>query len=459
MRSLRARLIIVAATWVAVGVVVAGVLLSAVFREFLVEQFYDELHVHLDELQGLMEFNADGQFHLQRPLSDPRYIAPLSGFYWEIQKGGKLLARSTSLEGPMLRVPADGGADAQVHTHSITGPTGELLIAERLRWLDTSGEPLRIIIGTAKRYLDDELQKFNKVLFWSLGGFALSMIGAAVLLLLYAMAPFAHLRASLAKVRSSAAPRLSGKFPEEVQPLIDDLNNLLSASGEQILRARAQAGNIAHGLKTPLAILVDEARQLEQKGEQHSAAIIYDQCRRMQSQIDYQIARARAAASRAKPGTASSLADVVDSVVRALSRLHVERGLHIKNQVPAGTMVASETQDLSEMLANLVDNACKHAKSRVLVGISEQAPPGFVAVAIEDDGPGLPPEAWDVVFRVGGQWGDRSGGSGLGLPIVRDLVQLYGGKIKLGRSQLGGLCVRLELPEFSQTAEARRTGS
>ena len=453
MHSLRARLIIVAAIWVALGVAVAGVLLSAVFKDFLVEQFYDELHVHLDELQGLMEFDDKGQFRLQRPLSDPRYIAPLSGFYWEIQKDGKVLARSTSLEGaPMLKVPVDGGTDAQVHTHSIAGPTGELLIAERLRWLDAAKEPLRIIIGTDKRLLDHELEKFNKVLLWALGGFALSMIGAAVLLLLYAMAPFAHLRAALAKVRGNAAPNLSGKFPDEVQPLIDDLNNLLSASGEQILRARAQAGNIAHGLKTPLAILVDEAHQLAQKGDQQSAAVIHEQCRRMQSQIDYQIARARTAASRSKPGMAASLSDTADSVVRALSRLHADRGLRIENDIPAGMMVACEVQDLNEMLGNLIDNACKHAKTKVALHIADNGSPGFVEIVVEDDGPGLPPEAWDVVFNVGEQWSEQASGSGLGLAIVRDLVQLYGGKITLGQSERGGLKARLALPVFAEQA-------
>lgn len=449
MRSLRARLIIVAAIWVALGVAVAGVLLSAVFKDFLVEQFYDELHVHLDELQGLMEFDDNGQFRLQRPLSDPRYIAPLSGFYWEIQKDGRILSRSTSLEGAsMLTVPADGGTDAQVHTHSIAGPTGELLIAERLRWLDATKQPLRIIIGTDKRVLDHELEKFNKVLFWALGGFALSMVAAAALLLLYAMAPFAHLRAALAKVRGNAAPNLSGKFPDEVQPLIDDLNNLLSASGEQILRARAQAGNIAHALKTPLAILVDEAHQLAQKGDQQSAAVVQEQSRRMQSQIDYQIARARTAASRSKPGMAASLTETAASVVRALERLHADRRLRIDNIIPPGVIVSCEVQDLNEILGNLIDNACKHARTKVALRLVDNGAPGFVEIVVEDDGPGLPPEAWDVVFNVGEQWSEQASGSGLGLAIVRDLVQLYGGKITLGQSELGGLRAQLALPEF-----------
>ena len=450
MRSLKARLITVAAIWVVAGVAVAGFLLSSVFKDFLVEQFYHELHEHLDEFEGLMEIGEDGKVHLQRALSDPRYSIPLSGYYWEMQKNGTVVARSNSLEGPMLKVPADGGKDAQVHTHSVTGPTGMLLIAERLRWLDGDKEPLRIIIGTDKRYLDHELGEFNSVLLWSLGIFSLSMIAIAILLLLYAMAPFGQLRTAFANFRAGATPNMRGRFPEEVQPLIDDLNNLIAASGEQMQRARAQAGNIAHGLKTPLAILVDEAYRLEEKGESQAAAVIQDQCRRMQSQIDYQIARARAAASRTRPGTAASLTDVAKGVVHALGRLHVERGLHIEDRIPAGVMVACETQDLNEMLANLIDNACKHAKTRVVVRQDEDRPHNLVRVIIEDDGSGLPPEAREVVFNIGERWDSRSGGSGLGLSIVRDLVQLYGGKIRLDQSDLGGVKVVLDLPTFSQ---------
>jgi signal transduction histidine kinase len=275
------------------------------------------------------------------------------------------------------------------------------------------------------------------------------MIVVAGLLLIFAMAPIGRLRAAFANYRSGATPDMRGSFPREVQPLIDDLNLLIAGSGEQIQRARAQAGNIAHGLKSPLAILVDEAHRLQAKGAGESAAVILDQCRRMQSQIDYQIARARAAASRARPGTASSLSDTADAVVRALERLHVDRGLRIENRIPSGLMVACETQDLNEMLANLIDNACKHAKSTVQVRIEDEGPPTFVNVVVEDDGPGLPPEAWDVVFNIGEQWDRRAGGSGLGLPIVRDLVQLYSGEIRLDKSDLGGLKVILELPAFS----------
>jgi signal transduction histidine kinase len=234
-----------------------------------------------------------------------------------------------------------------------------------------------------------------------------------------------------------------------VQPLIDDLNSLIAASGEQVQRARAQAGNIAHGLKTPLAILVDEAGRLKDKGDDKAADVVLDQCRRMQSQIDYQIARARAAASRGKPGTACSLTETADGVVRALGRLHVERGLTFDNRIPADVMVACETQDLNEILANLIDNACKYAKSRIALRLDDAQTDGLVRIIVEDDGPGLPPEAREVVFNIGERWDTRPGGSGLGLAIVRDLVNLCGGKIRLDQSDLGGLKVIVDLPGFN----------
>lgn len=449
MRSLKARLITMAAVWVVAGVVIAGLLLSSEFKGFLIEQFYHELHEHLDELEGVMEVDESGKIQMLRVLSDPRYSIPLSGFYWEVQKSGATAARSNSLEGPPLKVPVDGGSDTQVHTHSVSGPTGELLIAERLRWLNGENEPVRIIIGTDKRLLDKVLGEFNNTLTWSLGIFSLSMIVVAGLLLAYAMAPVGQLRTALANYRSGATATMRGQFPDEVRPLIDDLNNHIAAAEEQIRRARAQAGNIAHGLKTPLAILVDEAHRLQQKGDTQAAAVVHEQCRRMQSQIDYQIARARAAASRSKPGAAALLSDAADAVVRALARLHVERGITIENQVPAGLMIACEAQDLNEILANLVDNACKFAKSRVVVRTSDETRSGFVNVIVEDDGPGLPPEAREVVFNIGERWDSRSNGSGLGLAIVRDLVHLYGGEIRLDQSNLGGLTVMLELPAFA----------
>lgn len=443
--SLKTRLIAVAAVWIIAGVFVGGLLLSAIFKEHVTAQFYDELYVHLDELQRLAEVKPNGAF-LQRNLSDPRYDVALSGYYWEIQSGATVLARSKSLEGPILATPKDGPADVDVHTHTIAGPTGDLLVAERAKWIDPSGKPTSFLIGTDKRHLDSVLRAFEKTVGYSLAAFAALMIGAAALLILYAMRPLDQLRQSLGRVHSGQSSKLVGSFPSEVLPLVDDLNTLLASTAALIQRARTQAGNIAHGLKTPLAILTDEAYRIQEQGLEKSSKTVFDQCRQMQTHIDYQITRARAVAMRSTPGTVASVSVVAEEVSSALVRLHQDHNVLLRNDVPAGTSVACDRQDLSEILANVVDNAFKHAATRVHLSLAKPVDPRMTGITVEDDGPGLPPEAYDVVFEIGERWDSQSPGTGLGLAIVRDLCRLYGGDVNLSPSSLGGLSVAITLP-------------
>ena len=243
--------------------------------------------------------------------------------------------------------------------------------------------------------------------------------------------------------------KLTGKHPAEVQPLIDSLNTLLVATNELVQRARTQAGNIAHGLKTPLAILTDEAYRLQQQGQGTSAATILDQCRRMQTQIDYQTARARIVANRLSPSATADLKEAAVDIVGAVSRLYKHKGIEFQLAVTDGLKVACDKQDLQELLGNLVDNAGKHANSRVAV-TAKPTEDGAIAIDIADDGPGLPPEAYEVVFNVGERWDTQEQGTGLGLAIARDLATLYGGTIKLGTSTLGGLLASLRLPDANR---------
>lgn len=453
MPSLKSRLIGAATIWIAVGLFAAGFVLSAVFKQHVTAQFWEELYVHLDELQRLTEVDQNGT-HLQRNLSDPRYEVTSSGFYWEIQKLGQSLAQSPSLQGRTLRMPADGPADTDVHTHTINGPTGPLLVAEKTFAKPNQASPVQYIIGTDQRHLDEVLQSFNKTLSWSLAGFGISMVVAASLLILFAMRPLEQLRGSLAAVRSGERKRLEGNFPTEVQPLVDDLNTLLVSTAELIQRARTQAGNLAHGLKTPLAILTDEAYRIEARGQPETSTTILGQCQKMQTQIDYQLARARAVALRSTPGTIASVNKAASEVTSALQRLHKGRGLTIDNDVSEDLQVACDAQDLNEMLANLVDNACKHAARKVQI-TARSGQNQSIQIVVEDDGAGLPAEAHEVVFNVGERWDTQVPGSGLGLAIVRDLARLYGGDAILESSTLGGLLVTLELPS---TALAARIG-
>lgn len=271
------------------------------------------------------------------------------------------------------------------------------------------------------------------------------MVAAAALLILYAMRPLAQLNVALHDVRSGRLKSLPGTYPSEVQPLVDNLNSMFASTTELVQRARTQAGNIAHGLKTPLAILTDEAYRLKAGGCDTSAETLLAQCRKMETQIDYQTTRARVVASRLSPGASADVGNVVSEVIAALSRIYAHRGLHFEVDMPAALRVACEAKDLQEILGNLIDNAGKYARDKVRVSASATYS-GLIDIRVSDDGPGLPPEAHDVVFNVGERWDTQSAGSGLGLAIARDLVTLYGGKINLGTSPLGGLEAFVQLP-------------
>jgi signal transduction histidine kinase len=198
-------------------------------------------------------------------------------------------------------------------------------------------------------------------------------------------------------------------------------------------------------LKTPLAILTDEAYRLQEHGQSASSATILEQCSRMQAHIDYQTTRARVVANRLSPGSTADVKKTVEEVFTAMSRLYQSRKVGFEASIQGSLMVACDKQDLQELLGNLADNAGKHARSLVAIG-AKRRDSGVIEITVADDGPGLPPEAHEIVFEVGQRWDTQKAGSGLGLAITRDLVTLYGGNITLGSSSLGGLLVTITLP-------------
>jgi signal transduction histidine kinase len=275
---------------------------------------------------------------------------------------------------------------------------------------------------------------------------AFALTAAAALQVVFGLQPMARLGLELRAIRSGKATLLPQTLPLEVQPVVDDLNSLIDTNAQMIVRARAQAGNLAHALKTPLAVLTDEAYRLENRGQGESAHVILQQCQRMQRQIDYQIARARAAASRSVPGVNALVLPAVNTIVNAMKRLHSTKNLQIDVDIDPKCVVLCDPMDLSEMLANLIDNACKWCAKRVIIDARVDPKAKQAVIAIEDDGAGLPSEAREMVFQIGQRLDERVPGSGLGLPIVRDLAQLYGGEIRLKDSTLGGLQAALSLP-------------
>jgi signal transduction histidine kinase len=273
---------------------------------------------------------------------------------------------------------------------------------------------------------------------------AVACMAAGFALVRRALVPFDRIRRRLSQVRDGTERQLSGAYPSEVQPLVDDLNALLEHRERAVARAVSKAGDLAHGLKTPLAVLAQEAERTEAAGHHDLAATMSQQVERMRRQIDYHLAHARAAASGATPGARCSIVASVEGLTRTLLRIHKSRGIAIDVNIAGDHCVRGQREDLDEMLGNLLDNACKWAKSRVAVESSSNG--AGIVITVDDDGPGLDSSMRDAVLHRGVKADQAAPGSGLGLAIVRDLAELYGGSIALSDSPIGGLRARLQLP-------------
>jgi signal transduction histidine kinase len=296
---------------------------------------------------------------------------------------------------------------------------------------------------------------------------ALAFMAAGLSQVRRGLSPFDQLRERLSAVREGRERRIEGSYPNEVQPLVNDLNALLDDRERMVTRALAKAGDLAHGLKTPLAVLAQESSRAEAAGHADLAAEIGAQVDRMSRQVEYHLAHARAAVSGATPGARCSVAESADGLARTLLRLHADRGLTIDVEVSPEHSIKGRREDLDEMLGNLLDNACKWARTRVTISSSSSsasATASTIVILVDDDGPGLDPSLREAVLQRGvradesprmpgaGGAAGASGvsiGSGFGLAIVRDLAELYHGSISLAESPHGGVRARLELPSAS----------
>jgi signal transduction histidine kinase len=446
-KSLRARLVIGAAIWVSIGVYAAGIFITELFRQYATNLVDNGLRRDLEELMMLIDVDAGGFPHLPRPLSDPLFGQAGSGFSWQVSRDGRTLIKSLSASTEELPMASDPLDADEVRKLTLNGAGGQMTVFERLFLPDDGTLPaLRIQVGAELAVIDRMTPTFATPLAISLVLLALVLVAAAALQVSFGLQPMSRLRRVLGAIRTGAADKLPEDFPSEVQPLVDDLNNLIEINSQMLRRARAQAGNLAHGLKTPLAILTDEAYRLQRRGEIETAGVILAQSQRMQRQIDYQIARARAAASCSVPGVFADVGPTISNIVAAMRRLYDSKNLHVSIDVDAQCVVLCDPIDLNEMAANLIDNACKWAAAAITIrGILDDGKTSVV-IAVEDDGPGLPAEAQERVFKIGERLDDQVPGSGLGLPIVRDLAQLYGGEISLNNSAHGGLRATLRLP-------------
>ncbi len=450
-RSLRLRLLLGAAVLIVVAVAVTGAILSALFRDQVRSQYDTELLNHLNHLTALLELDGRGEVRLRELPSDPRFQAAYGGRYWQVEPAGQPTLRSRSLWDRALSLDEHAPPPGQVQQQVAELPgLGQLLVVERLvRFRDAPDKTIRMAVALPASEVAAVTSRFDHLLVLALSVLAAGLIAASMLQVTIGLMPLARLGRALAQVRSGAAARLRGNFPTEVRPLVEELNGLLEHQEQLVQRAQAQTGDLAHGLTTSLQLLLLEADRLQEDGPLPGQRI-REPVLRMQRLIDHQLARARAESHAQARGRGVEVAHSVDALLRVLGPLAAERGIAIDVAVPRGPCFAGDAADLEEMLGNLLDNARKWARSRVRIalGIHGQR----IAILVEDDGPGLAAARADALFQRGTRLDERVPGNGLGLAITRDLADIYGGKIQLGRSAWGGLAASLDLPKADAPA-------
>lgn len=443
MDSLRFRFVVGGLLWLVFAMLAAGVLISNIYRDATRNAMRDELGEHSFELEALLDLSHPGPPHLVRQLSDPRFSTPGSGFYWEVKRQGVSLLRSPSLRNASL---SGRLGDGTPQLGSGSGPDGAAFVNGFAR-TGADGVPVELRVAVDKDRLETTVADFNGALARSLIVFALLLVLGGIMLVGFGLRPLAKLRTAMADIRSGRLARLPDGFPSEITPLVADLNALIAATGDMVQRARVGAGNLAHGLRPPLAVQMDEAQRLHDAGATEAAETILHQCQRMQRQIDYHVARASAVGPSRLAGVNTVIAEKAAVILSALARLHLARGVQfgVADDVDSSLAVACDPTDLGEMLSALVDNAGKWASHRVLVRW-DPAADDMIVISVDDDGPGLPLEVREQAFAIGERLDDLVPGSGLGLAIARDLARLYGGDARLDDSPLGGLRAQLRLP-------------
>ena len=449
-RSIAVRLAAFALFWSMLILLSAGAILSAVYRE-ATERAYDQrLLVYATDLASALVAPGDPDRKDLGRVADPRFELPLSGWYWQVGRPGAPLrdirASKSLFGGDIPSLVAEGGDQriGEVRKGYRRGPEDRFLrILERDVDLGEDGRFVIRVAGPADD-IDADVRRFTfalTVTFTLLG----LLLGLTTLLQIrFGLRPLTVLRRAVGAVRRGEADRIAGRYPQDLAPLARELNLLLETNREILERARTQVGNLAHALKTPLSVIVNEVDHAPTE----LAGKVREQAALMRDQVDYYLNRARAAALAGTLGALTEVAPVVDGLSRTFSKIHMGRQLAIEDLVAPGARFRGEGQDLEEMVGNLVDNACKWARSRVVVAAEVVARDGVASlqVTVDDDGPGLPEPAREEVLRRGRRLDETKPGSGLGLSIVADLAGLYRGHLHLEASPLGGLRAVLVLP-------------
>ena len=456
LNSLALRLFATAAAWTMIVLPLAGLIVYSLYKQEVEANFDERLRqlltvIHADSIDhGETEPGTPG------PLGEPLFYITHSGWYWQIKPLDGTTGRrqvSPSLATFLLPSPFEAGIapDNQGNRWlDAEGPNGQRLrIAETVYAFgdELTGPRYSVAVAGPLDWLDARLSGFARLLATALALAGLGLVVATLFQVRFGLSPLRIIERALSAIRSGHAKRLEGELPAEIEPLQHELNALIQYNEGIIDRARTQVGNLAHALKTPLAVIINEAN--DDKGA--FAQKVAQQARIMRDQVNHYLDRARMAGSVGTVVGVTEVKPVGEALKRALERIYSERSIEIAIECPEHARFQGERQDLEEMLGNLLDNACKWAKSAVSLTVCtpriETRPLLLrLSISIDDDGPGLTEDQRRLIGKRGLRLDETKPGSGLGLSIVNDLARSYGGKLDLASSPQGGLSARLDLP-------------
>lgn len=459
--SLTARVLLLASAWSALALVVIAVVISTLYRQGVERSFTDLLRAQLYNVINSITVSNENTLAGSPQLGDLRFSQPDTGWYWVVEPLGNFQTAplvSSSLGVSTLPVPGilDVPFDNRYERYYVVtdGAGNRVQVAETEVVLDGEGRAARFRVTGNLNVVEDDVRDFSNSLYLALAVFGVGSLVVNGLAILYSLRPLDHARVALGKIRGGDAERLEGEFPREIQPLATEINALIESNRRLVERARMQVGNLAHSLKTPIAVLLNEARTMD---TQHGD-LVRGQVDAMQAQVQSYLSRARIAAQRGSILARAEAEPALERLVRVMRRLNPEKSFALNMQQP-GMVLAMEQQDLEEAVGNLLENAARFAQSKVVVtvmpGTHSSSDPdvtrrSWVTLLVEDDGPGLEPEQITEAMKRGRRLDESRPGTGLGLSIVSEVVSEYHGTFAMSRSPLGGLKAELLLPGLSK---------
>lgn len=454
--SLATRLFLSNVLWSTAILAVSGLILTEVNFRAAEQDFDERLGVYLRALVAAAAANGDEAHGGAPQLGDPLFELPLSGWYWqitrldgekpEIRASKSLFAERLPSLGQMGVKLAAGGS----RRGYATGPDDRRLrIVERTIDAGDDGRYL-VQVGAPAEEVEAEIQDFSLSVGLTFSLLGLALVLSSLLQLRFGLRPLRRIREGVAAIRRGEGEKVEGRFPPDLAPLAGELNLLIASNREIVERARTQVGNLAHALKTPISVLVNEAEGTAIPGPE-LALKVREQTSIMRDQVSYYLDRARAAARVSVVGTPTDVGDAIAGLTRTFDKIYRDRGLAFDCAVPSGLRFRGERQDFDDLVGNLIDNAGKWARSTVRIKADPdrdrdggEAPQ--IIITVDDDGPGLPAAERDLATRRGRRLDESKPGSGLGLSIVTDLAGAHGGLFSLHDSPLGGLRAVLRLP-------------